>query len=225
MAAAPFARTVAPMDLADVLELWKKDIMLNLNCHHIGTIQGFNSSKQTVSASVNYSKTYYEKTTGNQYQPVQVDYPLLVDCPVIILGGGTSALTFPITVGDQCLVLFNDRDIDNWVKGSFSGPVSTNRAHSFSDGIVLVGLNKISAYDAVRALISNGHVKVGINPTTNKALIGNDVTTLNTLLAQLITTIKAITTSNAVVGSPCTISPASQASLDTVANSIAGLLE
>ena len=78
------------------------------------------------------------------YGPKLVDYPFLADCPVIALGGGNGALTFPITTGDDCLVFFNDRDIDSWFSGSSTSAPATLRLHSFSDGIILVGLRSLN---------------------------------------------------------------------------------
>ena len=133
----------------------------------------------------------------------------------------------PITAGDTCLVLFNDRDIDNWFQSGQVGPVATSRLHSMSDGIALVGIrslaNSIEGYDMTRAMLFNGTTQVGVSATHVK--IANNLTTLNTLLQNLITTIQAITTTNAVVGVPCTLSPASIAALTSVATQIGGLLE
>lgn len=180
------SKSTSNPELADLLNLLKKDILLGLNCHAIATIQSFDSSKQTVNASINYTKTFMKRQTDGTYKPVQINYPILVDCPAIVLGGGDASLTFPITQGDQCLILFNDRDIDNWVAGgrsSVAGPVSTSRLHSLSDGIALVGLNLISGYDENRAVLQKGTTKVGVGESL--VLIANDMTTLNTVLAGL----------------------------------------
>ena len=126
-------------ELKDLLNLFRKSLLLDLNCHHIGKIQVFNPLNQTATVTINYKKTFFVADNG-AYVPKLVDYPILAECPVICLGGGNGALTFPISAGDDCLVLFNDRDLDNWFQGSSSSGVATPRLHAFSDGIVLVGL-------------------------------------------------------------------------------------
>lgn len=213
--------------LKDLLDLFKRDVMLSLNCHAVGTIQSFDETKQTVTATINYKKTFFELNTVTKvYVPVRVDYPLLIDCPAIVLGGGPCSLTFPIAKGDECLILFNDRDIDNWFQGGPPIEVATARLHSFSDGLALVGLRNsqrvLAGYDMNRAVLRNGNTKVGVGAT--KVLISNG-TTLNTLLGQLISTIQAITTTPAVTGVPCTLSPASIAQLAINAANIGALLE
>ena len=228
--------------LKDLLDLLKKDIMLSLNAHHIGTIESFNSAKQTATATLNYPKTYYQlNAESGLYDPVLVDYPLLVDCPVICFGGGTTALTFPIQQGDECLILFNDRAIDNWFSGGAGAALSSSRLHSFSDGLILVGVrslgNVLQNYDATRAVLRNGTTLVGVGPSLIR--IANNSTTLKTLLQNLITNIQnlvsataAITVTGVTSGSGASGPPANVAAINAVAtqlttttNQIAGLLE
>lgn len=153
--------------LADLLELKKKEFLLSVNAHHIGTIESFDSTKQTATVSINYKKTYYRPNpiTGAN-EPQLVDYPLLVDCPVVCLGGGNARLTFPIAEGDECIVLFNDRDIDTWFRGNSSAGTATPRLHSISDGIALVGVRSLPhvllGYDDEGSEWSLGDMKLTI---------------------------------------------------------------
>jgi hypothetical protein len=63
----------------------------------------------------------------------------LVDVPVVFLGGGGMVATFPITTGDEALIIFADRCIDYWfAKGGVQRPAEP-RAHDLSDAIALVG--------------------------------------------------------------------------------------
>jgi hypothetical protein len=182
--------------MKDLLDQLKRDIFLSLFCHHIGTVQSFNSVKQTATATINYKKTVFQlnRATG-LYAPVLVDYPVLLDCPVIFLRGGTSALTCPVVKGDECLILFNDRDIDNWFQGSSTSPVATSRAHSFSDGLILVGIGSLAKlienFDTDRISMRNGTARVS---ATNDELvdISNDSTDLNSILNSLVSTLRTL---------------------------------
>lgn len=170
-------------EIKDLLNLYRKDLFLNLNCHHIAQIQSFDPVKQIASAVVVYKKTFFNKNgvTGN-YDPVLIDYPVLLDCPVICLGGGNGALTFPIEKGDECVVLFNDRDIDNWFQGSSGGAVATPRLHSFSDGLIIVGLrslaNALPNYSTDRTELRNkdGVNRVSLGTDDIKILVGDELT-------------------------------------------------
>lgn len=162
-------------DLRDALNILKLEILLGMHSHHIGTVQSFNLTNQTATATINYKKTYSKpNAVSGIYENFLVDYPILLDCPVVCLGGGSASLTFPIITGDECLVLFNDRDIDNWFQGNSNGELSTSRLHSFSDGIILVGIrslaNVLTSYDSSRAALRYG--------TTIRAAVGSDGSSL-----------------------------------------------
>ncbi len=231
--------TSAPLNLVpvnpslrDLLELLKKDILLSLSCHHIGTIESFDAAKQTATASINYTKTFYQfQPATQQYVPVQLDYPALIDCPVIILGGADAGLTMPIAKGDECLILFNDRDIDNWFSGASNGPVATSRLHSFSDGLILVGLNSLANsfnnYDTARAVLRNGNALVGVG--TSLVKIANNTTTLLNLMKGFIDAIDLYLATGLVAsgsGAGGTLSfAAGQAAFDAYKTTFAELLE
>ena len=72
---------------AEGYDVRMEQINLGLSCHHIGTIQSFDATKQTASATVNYRKTFFNlNAESGLYEPVLVDYPMLKDCPVVCLG-------------------------------------------------------------------------------------------------------------------------------------------
>lgn len=159
-------------NLSDLLDLLKKEIFFDLNCHHLATIQSFNPQTQTVSATINYTKTFFTLSLNGTYSPSQEPYPQLVDMPIIILGGGTAGLTFPVKQGDQCVVMFNDRSIDNWYQSGQTGPLSSGKAHSLSDGIAIIGPRNLNTllqnYDTMRALLFNGTTGVGVGASQVK---------------------------------------------------------
>lgn len=238
----PFSQLPSEPSLKDVLDQFQKSLLLGLNCHHIGTVQSFDATTQTGTATINYKKTFYRKDPVNGlFQPLLVDYPVLIDCPVVILGGGTTALTFPITAGDECLILFNDRDLDNWFAGGAGTAPATPRLHSFADGIILVGLRSkgkvLTGYDTVRACLRNGTTFIGIGASLVK--IANQTYNLGDLLQELITEIKDLTTQVAAItvtavtaGSGVSGVPANAAAIAAVnvriaatATKIAGLIE
>lgn len=68
-----------------------------------------------------------------------VQMPLLVDVPVTFPSGGGYTLTFPVKQGDECLIVFASRCIDNWW---LSGGIQTQaelRIQDLSDGFAIVG--------------------------------------------------------------------------------------
>ena len=239
----PFNFIPTEPTLTDALDLHKKDIFLELVAHHVGVIQSFNFINQTATATIAYPKTYFQlNSITGVYQPYQVSYPTMLDCPVIFLGGGTNtSLTFPVAKNQECLVLFNDRDFSNWFAGGAGAPVATPRSHSYSDGIILAGLrssgNVLSNFDLVRALLKGGSAVMGVNPATGKVLISNTTptgsagvytypSTLNTLIGTLITAIKGLSIDiNGFGPGQGVVDATSIAALTVVATQIGLLLE
>jgi hypothetical protein len=124
-------------DLRELLNLRKDEIKTELNCVSLGTIQTFYPDTQTADITINFKRIISGDT------PRMVDYPVLINCPAVILTGGQGGLMMPIAQGDHCVVLFCDRDMDTWHNtGSIDKP-NSSRAHDISDGIALVGISSL----------------------------------------------------------------------------------
>ncbi len=103
---------------------------------------------------------------------VSVNLPLLVDVPVVFPRGGGCTLTFPVSAGDECLVIFADRCIDFWWQsGGIQEPVD-GRMHDLSDAFCIVGpqsqAKKIGGIStsAVELRSDDGSVKLALNPAS-----------------------------------------------------------
>lgn len=222
-----FSTPLEKVGLSDLLEMFRKNLLLELNCHAIGTIQEFNKTNQTATVTINYKKVFYKSQSNNSvYTPVLVDYPALIDCPVVFPRGLSCGMTYPVNVGDECLVLFNDRDLNTWFSGDSNNEPGTGRLHSMADGIVIVGLfssvNALPGFDTERVKLFHGQTVVGAGE--NLVQIKNAQYTLKELLLELIRDIQQITVTCSAPGSPSSI-PMNMAQLQATATKIAGLLE
>ena len=125
--------------LTEVLEKWFVNSSQSLCCVKIGKIQAVNTANQTVDVSILHKKRdLYAIRKGKLY-----DYPLLKSVPFVVLGGGGSNLTFPISVGDNCLLLFCDYEIDRWWDTGESLPANFERRHDISDAFALIGVHSM----------------------------------------------------------------------------------
>lgn len=78
-----------------------------------------------------------ERMAGADGQVSYVEFPLLINVPVVFPSTANSHIIFPIEKNDECLVIFSDLSIDNfWLKGSVQNPIE-NRRHDLSDGIAI----------------------------------------------------------------------------------------
>jgi hypothetical protein len=172
-------------NLADVLNFFKKQIKLEMNCIHVGTIQSFDATNQTAEVTINYPKTFLSSLSVGDSNVSNVSYPVLSGCPVFILGGGSGCITMPISAGDECLILFNDRDISNWWgTGSSSTAPNTPRLHGFPDAMVLVGINSLPNvwvdYDDAAVTLRYGSSNtIKLNDSTAVVTIGSNTITLS----------------------------------------------
>lgn len=167
-----------PPPLIELFNQWRQILLLNLNCVEVGSIVSWDKDKQTATVQVGVLRLI-----GDQ----QVAYPVLTDCPVMVLSGGKGRLTFPIQAGDTCIILFNDRDLDNWFTTGAAAVPNSSRTHSLSDGLVIVGVrnlaNKLPGISATDTELSQGNAVVGMDD--HKISIRNDVTDLKTALDDL----------------------------------------
>jgi hypothetical protein len=90
---------------------------------------------------------------GKDWQ--NVNLPLIQDVPLVFQRGGGYTGTFPIKAGDECLIVFSARCIDNWWQAGGVQPQFELRMHDLSDGFAITGpfsqktkIDKISATTA-----------------------------------------------------------------------------
>lgn len=126
-----------PPNLKTILDEVKAEIFSTLNCVQVGRVEKITPGEQTVEVSIQIKRLARNGTSSF--------YPVLVDVPYFILQGGGAYLDMPITPGDYCIVLFNDRNLDVWWSTANVADPPTPRKHSMSDGIAIVGLNPASA--------------------------------------------------------------------------------
>lgn len=186
----------AAPNTADMLNRVKYDVSREINCHLICKIESIDAAKNTITCSSAFKRRMSDER--------ELDYPLFVDVPLFVLSGGGAHLFIPPKVGDWCILMFNDRDIDDWwYSGELRAPASP-RAHSLSDGMAIVGIRPQSnplelALDAVmlNALelpitIKNQDCEIAINAgitldgKAEKVSVKNSANDLKTILEKVI---------------------------------------
>lgn len=193
-------------------------ILAQLNCHAVGQVDTFDSTKQSATAKIGYKKTLADGST-KEYQPV-------VDCPVFFAGGGLGSLTFPVMKGDDCLVLFNDRNMDAWITAGQATVPDVERLHGYADALILVGFRPfcraLADFFTLGAELSYGETKIQL---TDKVKIANATTDLKTVLNAFVDKVSAIVGQlTPTTGMTAGNITANQAALTAFKLQIAGLL-
>ena len=145
-----------------------------LNCVKIGEIISFDKSDQTCSVRI----LHKPKEKINRRSNKLLEYPVLQKVPCVIMGGGTSYITHPISAGDQCLLLFSDYMIDNWWATGESLPSDYPRQHDISDAIAIVGLK------ALPNAIQNYSDYLDLHYSNNSSIIVGDRIQLNNAIVE-----------------------------------------
>jgi len=87
------------------------------------------------------------------------DLPVCINCPVMFPRAGGFVITFPVTVGDECLIAFSERALDTWMQSGGTQPPLDTRTHSLSDAVAILGLysqpNKLGAFHSTGIEIKN----------------------------------------------------------------------
>lgn len=187
----PIQQVVDP-DLRSLLNAHRQEIFAGLNCQQVGEIVTFNDALQTATVKIGMNKQVVDYTkTPPAF--IYLPYPLLTDCPVFMPAGGTGRLTFPIKPGDPCLILFNDRDLDNWFSGGANTPPNSGRMHDLSDGLVLVGIrSKALAYGDYNTDSAELRYKDGKLLLADKVALNGKDSDLKTMFSKVIAALTAL---------------------------------
>lgn len=96
-------------------------------------VAAVNMTAQTVSAqpSVKGSVTAKDGSTS------EVSLPMLVDVPICWPKAGGFAVTLPVAVGDEVLIVFASRCIDGWWQSGGEQKAAEDRMHDLSDGFAI----------------------------------------------------------------------------------------
>jgi len=182
---------IKPPDLKELLDRKREKWFADLNCVSIGKIESFDSATQTATISISYLK---QKLNTREY----ISFPVILKCPCIVMNGGGAYISFPIAAGDECIVLFSDREIDTWLETGGVNQPRTNRTHDLTDAIALVGIhslpNVITSYFSGFQLFYksskitiDGSGNVTINSASNVSVVSTGTTSVTATGAITIT--------------------------------------
>lgn len=169
------------------------------------TVTSYNSEEQTISARPVMNEPFKEGEVS-EYQ--EIDY-----IPVIFTGAGGGVLTFPITVGEEVLLIFSSRNFDTWWDTGETQKLSTTqRYNDITDAIAIIGVR--SKGKSVEANTEDVELKYNGNTillkkdgtleakTTSTLKINNSTEELISLLSEILQEVSEITTNTAYGISP-----------------------
>lgn len=117
------------------------------------------------------------------------DAPVVFDLPIMWPQTSQGRLTIPVAVGDQVLVSFSCRSIEQWKEGILGRKPLDPRKFSVNDGFALVGVSFDGAdVDVTGSILENTAsqrvaLKLG---NDGRVALGNDTTELLDLLSRVL---------------------------------------
>lgn len=67
--------------------------------------------------------------------------------------------TFPINTGDECVLLFSDRELESWFINGTSSPIAHSRMHDETDCIAIFGIRSLP--NMIQILLDGRHIFYG----------------------------------------------------------------
>lgn len=128
----------APITLNDAIGLAIDFKLNNLHTALPASIVNYDYTTQKANVQPLLNKFWTDANIGNPPPPSQM--PIINNVPVIFPRAGGASLTFPVSAGDTCLLLFIERSTDLWKTQGGQVTPDDNRKFDLSDAVAIMGL-------------------------------------------------------------------------------------
>lgn len=125
------------IQLSEVLQTAFEAMLSNINTCLPGEIQEYDYTKSKASVK----PMLYRKLKDGSRQIL----PILINVPVIFPRTKNKGITFPISKGDGCLILFSQRSLERWKSTTGIAEPGDPRKFDLTDAICIPGLFQFGA--------------------------------------------------------------------------------
>lgn len=154
-------------DLGQIIKCSGLNTASELNCMRVGIIQEFNAENLTAQVQIAGKRTIGLNPDGTQrvrdYAPI---YAKVCYCNPFI--------THEIVPGEECVLLFSDREIESWFINGDNNPEAYTRMHDLTDAIAIVGIRSLPKMieiirDCLNLFYGNSNIKIDESSITLNA--------------------------------------------------------
>lgn len=190
-------------DLDTVLDRFREVLLESIHTKRPGTITAYDPVTQLASAQPIVQERRLAED-GDTLVPVSL--PASHRCPVVFPRGVAGGLTYPVRIGDVCVILYASSSIARWVaRGGEQVDPGDDRHHDLSDALVIVGGHPSTApttdapTDAVVIhAAADVSVKLGASSATQRVPLGDAlVGAINTLAGKIRDAVAGLAATNA----------------------------
>ena len=197
----------APISLCDAI---RQACLYHQNNMHVALpaeIISYDFQKQKASVQPLLNKAWADLKPND---PPAV-MPVLANVPVIFPRSGGASLTFPVTAGDTCLLVFIERSTDLWLSEGGQVTPDDPRKFDLSDAVAIMGLfpfvenSQADNNNDVLLTYAGSNIRIQKNgdiqiKTSNKVAIGTATDELLDILDKLMTALKGPTVMGPTLG-------------------------
>lgn len=137
---------------------------LNTQCP--GIIKSFDRAKMTATVQPVHKHIYIDVGA--------VEVPVCTDVPVHFPKGGNVILTFDPQEGDECILWFSQRCIDEWFQNGGTQAPGEHRFHSMSDGMASVGIESMARSGTIIGGVAAGGAELRTRDGTVLVRVDDD---------------------------------------------------
>lgn len=126
--------------LIDVIQAQVRDTKEDIHTSIPAKVVSYNRTRQTAHVKpLVWDWDHGESEDGTDSR-VGIAPPVFPDVPIMFPAGGGYRITFPVSVGDQVLLVFPERSIREWRIGGSSGMPKSEVRHGLNGAIAIPGL-------------------------------------------------------------------------------------
>lgn len=131
-----FNELSATPNLGQTMKLQGLKMASDFNCMRIGIIQSFYPETLTADVLITNKKSLGLNVDGTQ----KVRDYALIEAKICYCNPFE---TFPLKQGDECILLFSDREIESWFINGDVNPEGHTRMHDLTDAVAIVGIRSL----------------------------------------------------------------------------------
>ena len=200
--------TTSPVSLPDAVRNAILYQLANIHTAMPAQIVSYDFTTQKASVQPTINKKWTDGTTSIM--------PIISSVPVIFPSSGGATISFPVGIGDSCLLVVCERSITEWLQeGGLQTPADPRKLN-LTDAVAIVGLKPFNANFPARAnntdliidyagssitITATGAIK--INTASNVAIGTNAIE----LLQQISDSLAAISTAFNALATDATLAP------------------
>lgn len=131
-----FNQLSTPPDLVQTLDEVASETSYQINCMKVGIVQAFYPDDLTVDVQIAHKKDLGFNVDGTQNVR---DYAI-IRAKVVYCNPFE---TFPIKQGDECIIIFSDRELESWFINGEVNPLGYPRMHHLTDAVAIFGIRSL----------------------------------------------------------------------------------